>query len=360
MAALDNALSIYAAGYAGHVPGTGIIREDLGNLLYVVTPSDTPFFNWAPKRIAEGVVHEWPHDTLPVGAVTGFAEGAAFNADSITVPARIANWTQIFRRDVAVTRSAQKARVAGIPNLFNREVFKGTKAVGIALEKRVFGNKSVAVTTTDYGGAPTFGTVYPTTAVRRMKGLPEFVTTYQEAAQTLELNQVDGHVLNSASPLTPDLLDQAIEAAYNNGANDSLFLFCSAGSKVDLSSQIRTSGTGASTVATQRDLTRFLMDMEERKAVRRFDVYEGDLGQVAIIASRRIPQTAVTTTGDGYLSGAAWVLDRTQVALASYDPFHYEQYGKTADVKEMGVVIGEWTLEVGAPETGSCIYGLNT
>lgn len=76
-------------------PGMQGLREDLSDLIYNLSPSDTPFTSNVGRGTADAVYHEWQTDTL-AAANTANAQFqgddiATFTAASVT--ARLGNRT---------------------------------------------------------------------------------------------------------------------------------------------------------------------------------------------------------------------------------------------------------------------------
>ncbi len=73
-------------------------REDLSDVIYNISPTDTPFLSSAAKTQATAVLHEWQTDSL-AAAVTNNAviEGDEATADAVTATTRFTGairWSQ--------------------------------------------------------------------------------------------------------------------------------------------------------------------------------------------------------------------------------------------------------------------------
>lgn len=96
-------------------PGDGTIREDLADLVSMVSPMDTPVYSMSGNTTASQIRHEWNTDELRT-SLTGapVAEGTAFTTAHQGTPRRLYNYCAIFRESYSIT-STQKAteRVGG-------------------------------------------------------------------------------------------------------------------------------------------------------------------------------------------------------------------------------------------------------
>jgi hypothetical protein len=108
MALTSNGLTSYTVGSSG---GN---REDLGDVLYRVENEETPILASIGTSTAEAVYHEWMNDDLAaVDASNAALEGDDVAPVASTVPTRLGNYAQIFRKSWAVTGTQERVRKAG-------------------------------------------------------------------------------------------------------------------------------------------------------------------------------------------------------------------------------------------------------
>jgi len=108
MALTTNGLTTFTVGSAG---GN---REDLGDVLYRVENEQTPILSACATNAAEATFHEWMTDSLAaVDASNAALEGDDVTPVASTVPVRVGNYNQIFRKSWAVTGTQEKVRKAG-------------------------------------------------------------------------------------------------------------------------------------------------------------------------------------------------------------------------------------------------------
>jgi len=69
------------------------IREDLSDLIYDVSPQDTPFYSKCKKVKASNTYHEWQTDTLRASAANAHVEGDEITANARTATTRQGNYT---------------------------------------------------------------------------------------------------------------------------------------------------------------------------------------------------------------------------------------------------------------------------
>src|SRR3546814_16047620 len=73
------------------------IREDLANVIYNISPVETPFFSMAKRVQVTNVNHEWQTDSLAAAAANAVIEGDDATTDAGGATTRLGNRTQIGR-----------------------------------------------------------------------------------------------------------------------------------------------------------------------------------------------------------------------------------------------------------------------
>ena len=73
------------------------IREDLENVIYDISPEETPFYSSLKKVKASNTYHEWQTDALRSSAANAHIEGDDTVGEARTETTRLGNYTQIFK-----------------------------------------------------------------------------------------------------------------------------------------------------------------------------------------------------------------------------------------------------------------------
>ena len=95
------------------------IREDLGNVIFNVTPFMTPFTSGIAQARATADTHEWLTDTYEDAIDTNARVEAGLPQTSTagTTRVRLGNFIQIADKTVTVTKKAEFMDRAGVPGL---------------------------------------------------------------------------------------------------------------------------------------------------------------------------------------------------------------------------------------------------
>jgi len=91
------------------------IREDLSDVIYDISPTDTPFMSSiAGKGSVSNTLFEWQTEALAAASGTNYhVEGAAAGTAATTATVRATNQTQISKKVVEVTGTHETVNNAG-------------------------------------------------------------------------------------------------------------------------------------------------------------------------------------------------------------------------------------------------------
>lgn len=117
----------------------GNIREDLGNVIFNVTPYQTPFTSGIAKTKATNDLHEWLTDTYRASVATNAAVEADVATDNAAENTRTrkGNYVQIAKEVASVTKKAELFDKAGIPGKeMAYQLMKKGKELHMDIEKQ--------------------------------------------------------------------------------------------------------------------------------------------------------------------------------------------------------------------------------
>ena len=161
-------------------------REDLSNIIYNISPMQTPFMSSIGTRNVKNVVFDWQTESLPTPSASGELEGFELSRAASTATTRASNVCMISKRDATVTGSQEASDAAGkrsemahqlaiMAKALKRDMEealckKGAKTTGNATTARVTGGFESWITTNDSrgtNGASTGGGAAPTDGTQR-------------------------------------------------------------------------------------------------------------------------------------------------------------------------------------------------
>ena len=78
-------------------------REDLANVIYDISPTDTPLLNTLARAKATAVYHEWQTDSLAAATTANAAvEGADASDATMSPTTRLGNYCQIVQKTIKI------------------------------------------------------------------------------------------------------------------------------------------------------------------------------------------------------------------------------------------------------------------
>jgi len=128
------------------------LREDLTGMIWRISPFETPFVTAVGRTSAKAVYHEWQTDVLAAPGSNAQVEGddiATF--DSVTPTVRLGNYTQILRKTLIVSGTADVVDKAGRTTETSMQLVKLGKQLRLDIEHMCVGlnlGKSAGTTST--------------------------------------------------------------------------------------------------------------------------------------------------------------------------------------------------------------------
>jgi hypothetical protein len=118
-----------------------MLREDLADIIYDISPQDTVFLSGAGRGTANSTLHEWQTDALVAASASNAAiEGDDFSAVARTLPTRLKSYTQIARKDIVVTGTSQRVRLAGAREIMAYHTARAAKEIKRDMESAALNN----------------------------------------------------------------------------------------------------------------------------------------------------------------------------------------------------------------------------
>ena len=99
-------------------------REDLANIIYDISPMDTPFLSQAAKSRASAVYHEWQTDALEAASANRKIEGDDATAATFVATTRVGNYCQISSKTISVSGTQRAVNAAGRADEFSYQLAK--------------------------------------------------------------------------------------------------------------------------------------------------------------------------------------------------------------------------------------------
>ena len=294
------------------------IREDLSDVIYNISPEETPFVTMAGKRSVSNVLFEHQTEALPAVATTARLEGDTIAAQAANNTVRNSNQCQILYRSAAVTGTQAAIDRAGVPDALGHQMAIMSRALKRDVEKLMLGN-SVVNTGAD-GTARTSAGILAKLATNISKGGGSAANPTAAQAAVGSTARTDG----TARAFTETLLKAALKLCYDNSGDAPTQIIMSSANK-----QLASAFSGRAS-ATQ--VVALPSKADEVQA--NVSVYIGDFGTYAIQADRFI-------RGDKDIL----VINPEYVKVAQLRAFETQDIGRTGDAQGR-YIIWEGGLQV--------------
>jgi hypothetical protein len=279
-------------------------------MIYLLSPSDTPFTTNVGRGTADAVLHEWQTDSLAaINLNNAQFQGddiATFSAASVT--ARLGNRTQISRKEVIISGTLDAVNKAGRRTELAYQMTKRAKELKIDIEGILLSNQAKVV------GAAATAPLCAGILAWLKTNVANVVAGGSNPVGDGSNGRTDG---TTPVAITEAFLKTAMKSVYTNSSEDLDVIMAGASNKQAISAF-----TGGATK---------MVDVMKQETVATVDVYVGDFHTVRIIPNRFQRVRDVFLLNWSYWS-VDWLRPITQVPLA-----------KTGDA-EKRMLIGEYTL----------------
>lgn len=333
MAVVANTLESY------DLSGAGALREDLSDIIYDISPMETPVLTMIGRGTASSTTHEWQCDELEaVDADNKHIEGddsPAFPAVTQTV--RVTNFTQISRKLLVVSGSAEVGDKAGRKSSLAYQLAKRSKELKRDME--------AILTAGNSGGAPQAKQVSSSGTARQLGPIETWITTGSNQPSNVAGDGVNTAQTDGFSPTNGAVRTDGTQRAFKEA------------DLKDLIKQIWDEGGEGTTVvvgsfnkqaasAFSGNTTRYDRS-EDMKLVTAIDVYVSDFGECRIVPDR-------------FSRGrTAYCLTPRMWAVDYYRPFQQFALAKTGDAEKRQLLV-EYTLRANNPHASGIVADLTT
>ena len=263
------------------------IREDLSNIIYNISPEDTPFMSGIGKSSCDNTYFEWQIDALSDPIPNRQVEGDDATALAVEEPDRVGNYTQISSKAVRSSGTAEAVDFAGRKSTQAYQMAKRAKELKLDMESMLLAAAQ----------APSAGT---SSTARATGSVGAWITS----------NAVTGTVVSE------DDIKEVMELCWVAGASPKV-LMCDGVIKQAISalsqsvSELRTAAN----------------DKSPAYVVAAVDIYVSDFGNLQIVPNRLMP------------AETAYFLDYSFWDIAYLRPFMTHDIARTGDsISQMLVV----------------------
>ena len=289
------------------------IREDLSDVIYDISPSETPFYSACAKVKATNTYHEWQTDALRASASNAHIEGDDTAAEARTATSRLGNYTQIFKNAVTISGTDDGLKKAGRGKEMAYQILKVAKEQKLDIEKALFDNNARVA-----GNS---------TTARELAGAPAWMVTNtvfganEGADPTGDGTDARTDEVTATTAFSQTKFDTVMQSIWEQGGNPDV---------VYLSAFQMNKALGFTGMNNQRSTIGAAVG-GNNSVVNALDVYVTSFGTVEFVPSRNVRSRDV------------FIIDPDMWAMASLRNMKNEALAKTGD-SEARQIVAEATL----------------
>lgn len=238
------------------------IKEDLQDIIYNISPEETPFYSTCKKTKVKNTLHEWQTDALRASAANAHVEGDDTAAEARTATSRLGNYTQIFKNAVVVPDTDEGIDKAGRAKEIGYQTLKIAKEQKLDIEKALFDNNARVAG--------------DSTTARELAGAPAWIITSTDTGATgadATGDGTDARTDGTQEAFTQARFDGVMQSIWEQGGNpDCVYL-----SAFQMNTALGFTGNN-----NQRSTIK----AENEKVVKHMDVYVTPWGTVEFMPTR--------------------------------------------------------------------------
>ena len=287
-------------------------REDLTDVIYNISPTETPFMSSVGKTKATAVYHEWQTDSLAAATTNNAAvEGADASDATLSPTTRLGNYTQILQKTIKVSGTLDAVNKAGRKSEKAYQLAKASAELKRDLETILLSNQGRSAGSSN-------------SSARKMGSLLSWIKTNSDKDSggsdptTIGVStRTDG----TQRTFTETLLKTVVAEVYTSGGSPKVLMVGPSGKQ-----KVSTFAG----IAAQRFMA---PSNTPTTIIGAADVYMSDFGSMSVVPNRFMR------------ARDALVLDPEYAALAYLRPFQTNELAKAGDSDKTQVLV-EVTLEV--------------
>jgi len=288
------------------------IREDLADVIYNISPTDTPFQSSVGRTKATNVYHEWQTDSLAAATTNNAAvEGADASDATLSATVRLGNYTQILQKTIKVSGTLDAVNKAGRKSEKAYQLAKASAEIKRDLETILLANQGQTAGSSN-SSARKMGSL-----LSWLKTNTSVVTATNNPTTIGVSTRTDG----TQRTFTEQLLKDCVANVFTAGGNPKVLM-------VGPSGKQKVSGFAG--IAAQRFMA---PSNKPTTIIGAADVYMSDFGTMSVVPNRFMR------------ARDALVLDPEYAAVAYLRPFQTNELAKAGDSDKTQLLV-ECTLEV--------------
>lgn len=280
------------------------VREDLDEKITNVNPEETPVYSSIGRKKADNTFFEWQRDSFDApNKDNALIEGDTYAATALVATERVGNHTQIYNKQVTVSRTVEVVNKAGRAKESKYQIAKGFIEMKRHVEASICSNNAAVAgnssTARKSGGLGVF--IYTNIS----SGVGGSTASHTAGAPTT------APTAGTNRTFTETLLKTVVQSAYTNSGTVPRMLVVTPSHKSTFS--------GFAGIAVNRYQ---VSKKEQGRIIGGADIYMSDFGEIQVV-----PNYVMATSA----SSTVFVLNPNYIRWATLDGFKSEEQGRRGD-----------------------------
>lgn len=292
------------------------LAEDVEDVIFNISPTETPFLTMAKRKKVSAVLHQWQTDDLAAATTNRAIEGDDSTYAVVTPTTMLSNYTQIAKKTVLVSGTADAVRKYGRKEEFAYQIAKKGKELKRDIEYALVTNQASSAGSSS--------------AARSSAGFESMIAGNRIIASTNSTGTTPGYAGGvwaaptdgTNSTLTEADLKSALEAAWADGGNTTTIM-----TNTTIKKKIATFAGASSYAGVSVNQGRTAQGV----VVGGVDLYISDFGEHKVMLNRYMR------------ANTAFCIDPEYVSVGFLRPIKFEERAKTGDATR-GELLCEFTL----------------
>ncbi len=310
------------------------IAEDVEDMIFNITPKETPALSMFERTKATNTLHQWQTDSLAAASSNKAIEGDDASFTTAAPTTMLSNRLQIFKKTVLVSGTADAVRKYGRKEEYAYQLMKRGQELKRDIEFTIVTNQSSSV-----GGSQT---------ARQMAGMESMIAGNRIVATGNTTGTTPGYSSSDwAAPtdgttgaLDETLMVSALDAAWQDGGDPSVIM-------VNSSQKRKIATFGGATKYAGVSVNQNQGGRQSNAVVLGgVDLYVSDFGEHKIMLNRYMRTRTLLAIDPDYWK-TAWLR-----------PIKYEPLAKTGDATK-GQLLCEMTLVAANPDASAKVQDLS-
>lgn len=291
-------------------------REDLANVIYNISPEETPFMSMIGRGSCDATLTEWQTDSLATAATNAQLQGDDVSSyDAVVATVRVGNRTQISRKTAVVSGTQERVDKAGRQSEMAYQLAKKSSELKRDMEFILLNPQGGLTGTTST--APTLASMQAWIKTNTSKGASGVDPNWTSGVPAAANLRTDG----TARSFTETLLKAMLSTAFTSGSDMNTLMV---------------GGTQKGVVSTfSGQATRFrdVASKSPAQIIGAADVYVGDFHTLKVIPNRF------------QRDRDAWGIDPKMASILYLRSFQKSDLATTGDAQKK-MILAEFTLKI--------------